>query len=440
VPVISKVKAREILDSRGNPTVEADVVLKSGVIGTASAPSGASTGTHEAIELRDGDARRFGGKGVKRAVKNVNTQIKGAIVGREFGHPDEVDRLMLELDKSEKKNKSGIGANATCAVSLAVRRALAQEKGIEVFELLAEGAPIYLPVPLVNVINGGRHAANNLDIQEFMIVPDGARTFAGALRMASEVFHALKSVLSRWGLATLIGDEGGFAPDLKSNEQALDLLMIAIRKAGYTAGRDMGIAIDAAASELYRSGKYVFRWSDGNRKDSEEMIRLYESWIADYPVFSIEDGLAEDDWQGWKSLTATLGRKVQLVGDDIFVTNPARLRRGFREKVANSVLVKVNQIGTVAEASEVVRNAFAQKYNVVVSHRSGETEDSTIADLAVGWAACQIKSGSTCRSERLAKYNRLLRIEDRLKSRTKYCGKHRNPYRRFSRWRKSSRS
>jgi len=437
--VISRVRAREILDSRGNPTLEADVTLKSGAVGTAPAPSGASTGKHEAIELRDGDPKRYMGKGVRKAVSNANTRIKNAIVGKEFSDPDEVDRLILALDKSPEKNKSEIGANATCAVSMAVRRALATEKNVELFELLTSDFPVYLPVPLVNVINGGRHAPNNLDIQEFMIVPVGAASFSGALRMASEVFHSLKSVLKNWGLVTLIGDEGGFAPDLKSNEQALDLLILAIRKAGYVAGNEVGIAIDAAASELYQSGKYVFRWSDGSRKSSEEMIRLYENWISDYPVLSIEDGLAEDDWKGWSELTSALGKKVQLVGDDIFVTNPDRLKRGLKERVANSVLVKVNQIGTVLEASEVVRDAFAHRYNVVVSHRSGETEDSTIADLAVGWTACQLKAGSTCRSERLAKYNRLLQIEDRFRGKAKYCGKHRNPYKRFSQWRKFSR-
>jgi enolase len=379
------------------------------------------------------------GKGVKKAVSNVSGVIRKAVTGVEFSNPAEIDQILLGLDKSRGKNKSEIGANATCAVSIAVHRAVAAEQNVEVFELFAPKAPFHLPIPLVNVINGGRHAANNLDIQEFMIVPDGADTFSGALRMASEVFHALKSVLTSWGLSTLIGDEGGFAPDLKSNDQALDLLMTAIRKAGYQAGKDIGIALDTAASELYHSGKYVFRWSDGSKNSSEDMTRLYERWVDGYPIFSIEDGLAEDDWSGWKELTDALGKKVQLVGDDIFVTNPKRLKRGFKEGIANSVLVKVNQIGTVSEASEVVTEAFAHGYSTVVSHRSGETEDSTIADLAVGWTACQIKSGSTCRSERTAKYNRLLRIEDRLRGRTRYCGKHRNPYKRFSRWRRSSR-
>jgi enolase len=434
--VVAKIRAREILDSRGNPTVEVDVELKGGARATASAPSGASTGKHEAIELRDGDRRRYGGKGVRKAVSNVNREIRKAIAGLPFGEPDEIDRIIVGLDKS--KDKSSIGANATCAVSMAVHKAVAAERGVELFGLLQAEDPYYLPVPMVNIINGGRHAPNNLDIQEFMIVPDGALTFSNALRMASETFHALRSVLASWGLSTLIGDEGGFAPDLKSNEQALDLIMLATRKAGYTAGADAHIALDVAASELFQSGKYVFRWSDGKLRTSDEMIRLFEKWIESYPIVSIEDGLAEDDWKGWKELNRVLGRKVQLVGDDIFVTNPERLVRGFREAAANCVLVKVNQIGTVAEAQEVVTSAFEHRYNVVVSHRSGETEDSTIADLSVGWGACQIKSGSTCRSERLAKYNRLLRIEDGLKGKAKYCGKYRNPYKRFSQWRRFS--
>jgi enolase len=436
---ISKLRAREILDSRGNPTVEVDVVLGSGAKATASAPSGASTGTHEAIELRDGDLKRYSGKGVRKAVSNVNDKISQAVVGRSFKNPDEIDRMLVGMDKSRMKNKSEIGANATCAVSMALRKAFAAEKGIELFELFSPKAPAYLPIPMLNIINGGRHAGNNVDIQEFMIVPDGAATFSDALRMAAEIFHALQSVLKSWGLATLVGDEGGFAPDLVSNEQALDLIILAIRKAGYKAGKDVHMALDPAASEFYQSGKYVFRWSGSGEKDSEGMISLYEKWIDSYPIISIEDGLAEDDWKGWKMMTQALGKKVQLVGDDIFVTNTKRLAKGFAENVANAVLVKVNQIGTVAEAHDVVKAAFKHKYNVVVSHRSGETEDDTIADLAVGWVTCQIKSGSTSRSERLAKYNRLLRIEDNLKSRAKYCGKYLNPYKRFSYWRKFSR-
>jgi len=433
---ISRVKAREILDSRGNPTVEVDVTLKSGARATASAPSGASTGKHEAVELRDGDLKRYSGKGVRKAVSNVNRLIRDAIIRRPFSDPSEVDRLLIKLDRSKSRDKSAIGANATCAVSMAVRKAVAAEMGVEVFELFSEEVPVYLPIPMVNIVNGGRHADNNVDIQEFMVVPDGANTFSGAMRMAAETFHALKSVLKSWGLSTLIGDERGFAPDLKSNEQALDLLMLAIRKAGYRAGTDINIAIDTAASELYQSGKYIFRWSDRSTRDRAQMINLYERWIDGYPIVSIEDGLAEDDWVGWKNLTAALGKRVQLVGDDIFVTNLTRLKRGFSEGVGNSVLVKVNQIGTVMEAQEVVENAFRHKYGVVVSHRSGETEDCTIADLAVGWTACQIKSGSTCRSERLAKYNRLLRIEDMFKRKARYCGKYRNPYKRFLRWRR----
>ncbi|TET47298.1 phosphopyruvate hydratase [candidate division TA06 bacterium] len=437
---ISKLRAREILDSRGNPTVEVDVELKSGVRATASAPSGASTGKHEAVELRDKDPQRYFGKGVMKAVSNVNEKINEAIVKKPFENPDEIDRLLLELDKSKEKNKSTIGANATCAVSMAVRKAVAAERDIELFGLFSETGPMLLPVPMINIINGGRHASSSLDVQEFMVVPDGASTFSLAIRMASEIFHALKLELENRGLSTLVGDEGGFAPDLESNQQALDLVTLAIEKAGYEAGKDAHIAIDVAASELYESDKYVFRWSDGSSKGSDEMIHVYEKWIDGYPIISIEDGLAEDDWKGWKNMTEVLGKKVQLVGDDIFVTNTKRLERGFAEGICNSVLVKVNQIGTVMEAHEVVKAAFDHGYNVVVSHRSGETEDSTIADLAVGWAACQIKSGSTCRSERLAKYNRILRIEDRLGTEAKYCGKHKNPYERFSNWRKSSRS
>ena len=388
---ISSVSAREILDSRGNPTVEVDVELKGGGKGTASAPSGASTGKHEAIELRDKDPKRFFGKGVTKAVSNVNEKISKAIVRRPFEDPDDIDQLLLGLDKSQEQNKSTLGANATCAVSMAVRKAVAAERDIELFELFSGTGPAYLPVPMVNIINGGRHASSRLDVQEFMVVPDGADTFFLAIRMASEIFHALKSELKSRGLSTLVGDEGGFAPDLESNQQALDLVTLAIEKAGYNAGKDVHIAVDVAASELYESNKYVFRWSDGSSKGPDEMIRLYDNWIDAYPIISIDDGLAEDDWEGWRNMTEALGTKVQLVGDDIFVTNAKRLERGFAEGICNSVLVKVNQIGTVMEAHEVVKAAFDHDYSVVVSHRSGETEDSTIADLAVGWGACKIK-------------------------------------------------
>jgi enolase len=418
---IISVHAREILDSRGNPTVETDVTLASGAAGRAAVPSGASTGTHEAVELRDGDQKRFGGKGVLEAVRNVNEVIGPRLEG--FAAEDQmaVDYAMLEADGTP--NKGHLGANAILSVSLATARAAAQEAGLPLYRYLGGPVAHVLPVPLMNVINGGAHASNTVDAQEFMIVPFGADTFPEGLRIGVEVFHALKKVLGKRGLSTAVGDEGGFAPDLSHDEAALEALMAAIEYAGYEAGKDVAVALDVAASELHQDGSYTFRKSRAGTKSADEMIALYKTWLDRYPIVSIEDGLAEDDWGGWCKLTEALESRVQLVGDDLFCTNIERLARGIEENVANAILIKVNQIGTLTETLQCVELAKANGYNVVISHRSGETEDAFIADLAVATGAGQIKTGSASRTDRIAKYNQLLRISEELGDVAHYPGR-----------------
>ncbi len=405
---IMDVHAREILDSRGNPTVEVEVVLESGVEGRAAVPSGASTGHHEAHELRDGEAR-YGGKGVLKAVDNVNTEIARHLVGYEATDQGSVDRAMLELDGTA--NKSRLGANAILGVSLAVAKAAAQETGQPLYRYVGGAGARVLPVPMMNILNGGAHADNNVDLQEFMIMPFGATRFAEGLRMGTEVFHALKGVCKGRGLTTAVGDEGGFAPDLRSNEEAIELILSAVEKTGLQPGRDIRIAIDAAASEFHENGAYHV---DGRPHSARELAELYADWCEKYPIFSIEDGLDQDDWAGWAELTSRLGSKVQLVGDDLFVTSTERLREGIARRVGNSILVKVNQIGTLTETLETIALAHRSGYTCVMSHRSGETEDATIADLAVALNTGQIKTGAPCRSDRVAKYNQLLRIEEGL--------------------------
>ena len=411
---IIDIKAREILDSRGNPTLEADVELASGAIGTACVPSGASTGSREALELRDGDPLRYQGKGVLKAIENVNTRIREALLDREVEDQEALDQIMLDLDGTE--NKGNLGANAMLSVSLAAAAATAKTRHMELYEYLAEldGSPgrYSMPVPMMNILNGGEHADNNVDIQEFMILPVAAANFSEALRCGAEVFHTLKAVLSAQGLSTAVGDEGGFAPNLPSNESALEAIMSAIEKAGYVPGKDVYLALDCAASEFYSNGQYELS-GEQRSFNSEEFGDYLAELVDKYPILSIEDGLDESDWAGWESLTRKLGGKVQLVGDDLFVTNPKILKQGIDAGVANSILVKVNQIGTLSETLEAIRIARDAGYSTVISHRSGETEDTTIADLAVATAAGQIKTGSLCRSDRVAKYNRLLRIEDR---------------------------
>ena len=418
---IIAVHAREILDSRGNPTVEAEVTLASGATGRAAVPSGASTGEHEAVELRDGDQKRYGGKGVLEAVKNVNEVIGPRLEG----HPAEdqigVDYVMLELDGTP--NKGHLGANAILAVSLAVARAAAEDAGLPLYRYLGGPLAHVLPVPMMNIVNGGAHAANTVDCQEFMVVPIGADTFPEGLRIGVEVFHALKKVLAKRGLATAVGDEGGFAPNLPNDEAALEAIMAAIEEAGYDAGKDVAIALDPAASEFYQDGVYTFKKSGAGRKSSDEMIALYKSWIDRYPIVSIEDGLAEDDWAGWAQMTETLAARVQLVGDDLFCTNVDRLARGIEEGVANAILIKVNQIGTLTETLQCIELARSNGYGTVISHRSGETEDTFIADLAVGSGSGQIKTGSGSRTDRIAKYNQLLRIHEALGDVAHYPGR-----------------
>ena len=418
---IKSVRGREILDSRGNPTVEADVILTSGLIGRAAAPSGASTGAHEAWELRDRRRKRYGGKGVQQAVAHINTIIAKGLAGKEASDQAGLDRLLCELDGTPNKKK--LGANAMIATSLAVAKAAAAASGKPLYRWLGGSRARTLPVPLLNVLNGGAHATNTLDIQEFMIVPLGARSFGDGLRMGAEIFSTLKSLLQAKGLSTAVGDEGGVAPDLRSDEQALDLLLDAIERAGYQPGRQIGLALDVAATELYQDGAYVFQKSGGTRRTAAQLVKRYQRWAERYPLVSIEDGLAEDDWQGWQLLTQALGARLQLVGDDLFVTNPQRLARGIEQDVANAILVKVNQIGTLTETLEAVRLAHAHGYTTVMSHRSGETEDATIADLAVAVNAGQIKTGSVSRGERTAKYNQLLRIEEQLGKRAIYPGR-----------------
>ncbi len=417
---ITSVRAREILDSRGNPTVEADVLLADGAFGRAAVPSGASTGSHEAVELRDGDAKRYGGKGTRKAVASVNGPIARALKGRDPSDQAAVDRVMIDLDGTP--NKGTLGANAILAVSLAVAKAAAASRKIPLYRHLGGEAACTLPVPLMNVLNGGAHADTSVDIQEFMLVPAGAPSFADALRMGAEVFHALKAVLKGRKLNTAVGDEGGFAPSLPANEEALKLLLEAIVKAGYRPGEDIWLALDVAATELYKDGRYVLK-GEGVTRDIGELVGYYEGLRAKYPLVSMEDGCSEDDWAGWKQLTDRLGKKMQLVGDDLFVTNVDRLKRGIAEKTANSILVKVNQIGSLTETLAAVKMAQAAGYTAVMSHRSGETEDATIADLAVACNCGQIKTGSASRTDRVAKYNQLLRIEEELGSRAVYRGR-----------------
>jgi enolase len=418
---IISVHAREILDSRGNPTLEADVTLASGAAGRAGVPSGASTGEHEAVELRDGDEKRFGGKGVLEAVKNVNDVIGPRLEGMAAEDQVAVDFAMLELDGTP--NKGHLGANAILAASLAVARAAAEDAGLSLYRYLGGPVSHVLPVPMMNILNGGAHAPNTLDCQEFMVVPIGADTFAEGLRIGVEVFHALKRVLTKRGLSVAVGDEGGFAPNLPNDEAALEAIMAAIAAAGYEAGRDVAIALDLAASELYQDGTYVFTKSGGPRRSSDDMIGLFAGWLERYPIVSIEDGLAENDWGGWARLTAALGERVQLVGDDIFCTNLELLARGIDEGVANAILIKVNQIGTLTETLECITRARSNGYGAVISHRSGETEDTFIADLAVASGVGQIKTGSASRTDRVGKYNQLLRIAEELGDVAYYPGR-----------------
>jgi enolase len=417
---IQRIAAREILDSRGNPTVEVEA-WAGGACGRAAVPSGASTGEHEAIELRDGDDGRYGGKGVRRAVDKVNRTIARALRGMEAADQPRVDRRLIDLDGTP--NKSRLGANALLGVSLAIAKAVAAARDVPLYRHLGGAKARTLPVPLMNILNGGAHADNNVDFQEFMIAPVRASRFAEALRCGVEIFHALRATLKSRGYVTAVGDEGGFAPNLRSNEEAVELILEAVDRAGYRAGRDVFLALDVAASEMFDDGRYVFRKSDGSRKTPAEMVEFYVAWVDRYPILSIEDGLAEDDWEGWRLLTTTLGRRVQLVGDDLFVTNPERLRRGIASGVANSILVKLNQIGTLSETLDAVAIAQRAGYSAVISHRSGETEDATIADVAVATNAGQIKTGSACRGERTAKYNQLLRIEGALGRRARYAGR-----------------
>jgi len=420
---IAKIVGREILDSRGNPTVEADVLLADGTLGRAIVPSGASTGEHEAVELRDGDKGRYLGKGTLKAVGNINTVIAPALINLDAANQTLIDQTMIALDGTPNKGK--LGANAILAVSMAAARASAQSEQTPLYRYLGGAAARVLPVPMMNVINGGVHADSSVDVQEFMLVPVGASKFSEALRMGVETFHNLKSVLKKRGYSTTVGDEGGFAPNLKSNDEALEVLTLAIQQAGYKPGEHIAIAIDPASSEFYDSDKkkYVFKKSDKSEKTSAEMVEFYDKWISHYPIISLEDGLAEDDWEGWKLLTDKLGKKVQLVGDDNFVTNSERLQRGIDSGVANSILIKVNQIGSLTETLETMRLAATNSYTTVISHRSGETEDAFIADLAVATNAGQIKTGSASRTDRIAKYNQLLRIEEELGSAAVYLGR-----------------
>jgi enolase len=418
---VMSLRAREILDSRGNPTVEVDVALDDGARGRAAVPSGASTGTREAIELRDADQSRYGGRGVTQAVRNINETLSPAFHMFDAITQEDVDRRLCELDGT--KNKSHLGANAILGVSMAVAQASAASSNVPLYRYLGGFNAHLLPVPLLNVVNGGAHADNSLDFQEFMLVPLAAPSFREAMRMGTETYHALRGLLKKEGLSTAVGDEGGFAPNLKSHEQALDLLVAAIEHAGLRAGQDVALALDCAASELWsEDGGYLFRKSSGAKKSSEEMIRLFAGWLDNYPIYSIEDPLSEHDWEGWKAITRELGPRVQLVGDDVFVTDPATIRRAVAEQVGNAVLIKLNQIGTVTETLAAINEAQAGGYNAIVSHRSGETSDLFIADLAVATGAGQIKAGAPCRGERLAKYNQLMRIEDELGSRARYAG------------------
>ncbi|MDO4894122.1 phosphopyruvate hydratase [Moraxella sp.] len=414
---IKDIVAREILDSRGNPTIEADVILANGICGRAAAPSGASTGSREALELRDGDQSRYLGKGVKKAVANANSQIRSALLDKDVTQQQEIDNILIELDGSE--NKGNLGANAMLAVSLAAARAAAQLQSLPLHQYIANlrgQTSLTMPVPMMNILNGGAHADNTVDIQEFMIEPVGFTSFSEALRAGTEVFHSLKSVLKSQGLNTAVGDEGGFAPNLRSNEEAITVIMQAIEKAGYKAGQDIFLALDCASSEFYKNGQYVLAGEGNKAFDSQGFSDYLTNLVRQYPIISIEDGLDESDWEGWAYLTRQLGNKVQLVGDDLFVTNPKILQEGIDKQIANAILIKFNQIGTLSETLDAIYLAKQNGYATVISHRSGETEDSTIADLAVGTAAGQIKTGSLCRSDRVAKYNQLLRIEQQVRA------------------------
>jgi enolase len=418
---IDLIVGREILDSRGNPTVEADVHLRDGSFGRASVPSGASTGEHEAIELRDGDKKRYQGKGVLQAVEAINAVLARELGGRDAGEQSRIDGLMIALDGTANKGK--LGANAILAVSMAVCRAAARSAHLPLYRYLGGLQARRLPVPMMNILNGGAHADNTVDFQEFMIMPVGPETFSDALRMGVETFHTLKKVLKDRGYSTSVGDEGGFAPSLKSNVEAVELILEAIEQAGFSPGHDICLALDPAASEMYQDGNYIFYKSDKSKKSADDMVKLYAEWVRQYPIISIEDGLAQDDWEGWKILTDELGDKVQLVGDDLFVTNTERLERGIERGTANSILIKLNQIGTVTETIAAIELARRHGYTAVVSHRSGETEDAFIADLAVGLHTGQIKTGSASRTDRMAKYNQLLRIEEELGGAAEYLGR-----------------
>ncbi len=420
MPTITDIKGREIIDSRGNPTVEVDVLLDDGSFGRAAVPSGASTGTREAVELRDGDPKRYLGKGVQQAVSNVNSSIREALVGQDATAQAVVDQIMIDLDGTP--NKGRLGANAILGVSLAVAKAAAQSTGLPLYRYLGQEQRYQMPVPMMNIINGGAHADNSVDFQEFMIMPVGAPSLREAIRYGAEVFHTLKKVLSERGLNTAVGDEGGFAPDLGSNEEAIGVILTAIERAGYRPGEDIVLAIDAASTEFHRDGRYHLS-SEGRELDAGEMVDFLAAWVDKYPIVSIEDGMAEDDWEGWKLLTERLGKQVQLVGDDLFVTNTEILREGIDKGVANSILIKLNQIGTLTETLAAIQMAKEADYTAVISHRSGETEDTTIADLAVATSSGQIKTGSMSRSERVAKYNQLLRIEEEARDQVHYPGR-----------------
>lgn len=415
---ISDVKARQILDSRGNPTIEVDVILADGSFGRAAVPSGASTGEHEAVELRDGDKAKYGGKGVLKAVANVNGEIKKAVKGKDALMQGELDQILIDIDGTP--NKARLGANATLGVSLAAAKASAVSKKMLLYRYIGGDKAKVLPIPMMNILNGGAHADNNVDLQEFMVMPIGAGSFAEALRWGAETFHALKKILHDKKMSTAVGDEGGFAPDLKSNEEAVEVILAAIDKAGYKAGKDISIALDPASSSFFEKGKYILEAEPKKENSSLDMISFYSRWVSKYPIVSIEDGLAEDDWDGWKTMTEKLGKKIQIVGDDLFVTNVKRLRMGIEKKVANSILIKLNQIGTLTETLDTMDLAKKHGYTAVVSHRSGETEDTTIAHLVVAMNTGQIKTGSVCRTDRICKYNELLRIEESLGKRAVY--------------------
>jgi enolase len=418
---ILAVHAGEVLDSRGNPTIEAEIVLDNGTKARAIVPSGASTGEKEAVELRDGDNKRYNGKGVLKAVENVITKIAPAIIGKDATHQAEIDKIMIDLDGTPNKGK--LGANGILAVSMAVARAAATAQNMPLYRYLGGVQATLLPVPCMNVINGGKHADNTVDFQEFMIAPHNAPNFAEAIRKGMETFHALKSILNKKGYSTGVGDEGGFAPNLKSNEEAVEVILEAISKAGYKPGADISICLDPAASEMWEDGKYVFFKSDKSKKSSEEMVKLWASWVKQYPIILLEDGMAENDWNGWRAITSELGEKIELVGDDVFCTNPQIISKGIEKKIANSVLIKLNQIGTISETLEAIHLARENQYNCFVSHRSGETEDTTIADLTVAVGAGHLKTGSGCRSERVSKFNQLLRIERELGATARFAGK-----------------